>query len=233
MGLDGRAQTAARAKPRAAKGSRGGHLEAIRQLRRLAAELHARAWCLGTSGNLSAVVDRAPLRLVVTASGRFKNRLGSRDFVVVDEAGRLVGSAPAGVRPSAEARLHATIAAATGAGSVLHTHSVASTLLGEHFRARGGFQLGGYEMLKGLEGIHSHEAEVFVPVLENSQDMAALAAEARRVIELHPGLHGFLIAGHGLYTWGDTLAQAERHLEIFEFLLECAARRTRFAPLPG
>ena len=31
---------------------------------------------------------------------------------------------------------------------------------------------------------------------------------------------GILIAGHGLYAWGEDLARAKRHLEILEFLLE-------------
>jgi len=88
-------------------------------------------------------------------------------------------------------------------------------------------------MLKGLEGVTTHESEVFVPVLRNSQDMDALAEEVRELLAARPGLHGFLLAGHGLYAWGDSLAQAYRHVEIFEFLFECAAQRTRFAPFEG
>ncbi len=86
---------------------------------------------------------------------------------------------------------------------------------------------------KGLEGITTHEAEVFVPVLRNSQDMPALAAEVGRLLAERTGLHGFLLAGHGLYAWGASLEQAYRHVEIFEFLFECAARRTRFEPFTG
>jgi methylthioribulose-1-phosphate dehydratase len=121
----------------------------------------------------------------------------------------------------------------TGAGSVLHVHSVPDTLLGEHFMNKGGFTLSGYEMLKGLEGVTTHEAEVGVPVLRNSQDMDALSEEVGRLLAARPGLHGFLLAGHGLYAWGATLAQAHRHVEIFEFLFECVAQRTRFTPFKG
>ncbi len=32
-------------------------------------EFHVRGWVVGTSGNLSAVVDREPLRLALTPSG--------------------------------------------------------------------------------------------------------------------------------------------------------------------
>ena len=38
-------------------------------------------------------------------------------------------------------------------------------------------------------------------------------------------IHGFLIQKHGLYTWGDSLADARRHLEAIEFLMECEGRR--------
>jgi len=34
-----------------------------------------------------------------------------------------------------------------------------------------------------------------------------------------------LVAGHGLYTWGQDLAEARRHLEVLEFLFEVALRR--------
>jgi len=37
-------------------------------------------------------------------------------------------------------------------------------------------------------------------------------------------VHGFLLRRHGLYTWGEDLAQAKRHLEILEFLLEVIGR---------
>jgi methylthioribulose-1-phosphate dehydratase len=43
-----------------------------------------------------------------------------------------------------------------------------------------------------------------------------------------PAIHGFLLRGHGLYTWGDDLAQARRHVEILEFLLETTGRMHSF-----
>jgi methylthioribulose-1-phosphate dehydratase len=33
-----------------------------------------------------------------------------------------------------------------------------------------------------------------------------------------------LLRGHGLYTWGSDLAEAKRHVEILEFLLEVVGR---------
>ncbi len=201
---------------------------------RVVAELAAQGWCQGTGGNFSVALDRRPPRLLITRSGVHKRHLIPEDLMVIGPEGQPVDGETG--RPSAEALLHARIVAATGAGSVLHIHSVPGTLLGEHFVERGGFVLRGYEMLKGLEGITTHEAEVFVPVLRNSQDMPALAAEVGRLLAERAGqsgLHGFLLAGHGLYAWGAGLEQAQRHVEIFEFLFECAARRTRFEPFTG
>ena len=189
-------------------------------------ELAAQGWCQGTGGNFSATLSREPLRLLITRSGLHKRHLEPEGLMIVGPGGRAADGEVA--KPSAEAALHAVIVERTGAASVLHVHSVANTLLGEHFAERGGFTLRGYEMLKGLEGIATHEAEVFMPVLRNSQDMPALAEELDRLLAERPEAHGFLLAGHGLYTWGASLDQAHRHVEILEFLFECVARRTAF-----
>ncbi len=204
--------------------------QATRQaLCRVVHEAHAQGWCWGTSGNFSVTLDHQPLRLLITQSGRDKRRLTVDDFVVVGRDGRpVVGDTG---RPSAETLLHTSIVAATGSGATLHTHSVASTLLSQQFSPQAGFTLSGYEMLKGLEGIETHRAEVFVPSLANAQDMTAFSRTVDALLAERPSLHGFLIAGHGLYTWGANLEQAQRHVEIFEFLFECEARKIGFQPL--
>ena len=193
---------------------------------RVVRDLAAQGWCQGTGGNFSVTLSREPLRLLITRSGLHKRHLEPDGLMIVGPGGKAVEGETA--KPSAEAALHAVIVERTGAASVLHVHSVANTLLGEHYADRGGFTLRGYEMLKGLEGIATHEAEVFMPVLRNSQDMPALAEELDRLLVERPGAHGFLLAGHGLYTWGASLEQAHRHVEILEFLFECVARRTQF-----
>ena len=65
----------------------------------------------------------------------------------------------------------------------------------------------GYEMLKGLEGVRSHVHREWLPVIENDQDMTRLAGVIETRLSEHPGAHGFLLRGHGLYTWGRTLEQ--------------------------
>lgn len=206
-------------------------LFARQSLSRVVRELGAQGWCQGTGGNFSVTLSHDPLRLLLTRSGADKRHLTPDDLMVVGPGGKAVEGETR--KPSAEAELHTRIVGLTGAGSVLHVHSVPNTLLGEHFADRGGFTLRGYEMLKGLEGITTHEAEVFVPILRNRQDMAPLSEEIGTILAERPGLHGFLLAGHGLYTWGESLSQAHRHVEIFEFLFDCAARRTQFEPFRG
>lgn len=200
-----------------------------RALCRVVQELHAAGWCWGTSGNFSVTLNREPMRLLITQSGLDKRNLAMDDFVIVGRDGKPVAGETG--RPSAETLLHSSIVAATGAGATLHTHSVASTLVSQHFCSQGGFTLSGYEMLKGLEGTTTHEAEVYVPILPNAQAMQPFSQRLDDLLAERPGLHGFLIAGHGLYTWGASLEQAQRHVEIFEFLLECTARKTGFQPV--
>jgi len=190
---------------------------------RLGAEFYRRGWVLGTSGNFSAVLTRDPFRLAITASSVDKGRLSTNEILQVDEDGWTLDGAAG--RPSAETLLHIAVVQTTGAGAVLHTHSVWSTVLSDVHSGENGLFIEGYEMLKGLEGVTTHEHREWLPILENSQDMEGLAAGARVLMRSNPSLHGFLIRRHGLYTWGRDLDAAARHVEILEFLLESVGRR--------
>jgi methylthioribulose-1-phosphate dehydratase len=183
---------------------------------------YAREWTLGTSGNLSATLSHDPLRLAITASGRNKRLMRAADIITVDADGVTIGKHSG--RPSAETRLHLTIARVRRAGSVLHTHSVWSTILSDAHGAAGGLAIEGYEMLKGLAGVRSHEHGEWIPILDNDQDMPRLARRVGETLDRFPEAHAFLLRRHGLYTWGDTLADAERHVEILEFLFETLGR---------
>jgi len=194
----------------------------------LSRDFHRRGWALGTSGNFSAVISLEPLRIAITASSLDKSRLAAEDILEIDGDGNVV--APSTGRPSAETLLHVAIVRALNAGAVLHTHSVWSTILSDYHRGSGGFFIEGYEMLKGLEGVKTHEHREWVPIVENSQDMQALAAETRSMLEENPRIHGFLIRRHGMYTWGKDLQEAARHVEILEFLLESVGRRQMMEP---
>ena len=190
-------------------------------------EFHSRGWALGTSGNYSGVLRRQPLRLLITSSGLDKSTLSAKDFLEIDQhATILKGSG----KPSAESFLHLAVVRARSAGCVLHTHSVWSTLLSQRYAAEGGLAISGYEMLKGLEGVKTHQHREWIPIFANDQDIPSLAAKVEAELSRDPASHGFLLAGHGLYTWGEDLAQARRHIEIFEFLFEVIDRREFGSP---
>jgi methylthioribulose-1-phosphate dehydratase len=184
-------------------------------------EFHVRGWVLGTSGNFSAVLRREPLCLAITSTGSDKGHLSLDQILEVDET--LSVSRGKG-RPSAETALHLAIVRGRQAGAVLHTHSVWSTVLSGWHASKGGVAIEGYEMLKGLEGIRTHEHREWLPIVENSQDMRELARQVSKTLQDNPGAHGFLLRGHGLYTWGADLPEAKRHIEIFEFLMETLVR---------
>ncbi|HEX3469766.1 MAG TPA: methylthioribulose 1-phosphate dehydratase [Silvibacterium sp.] len=191
--------------------------EAIRQLTEAGASLAQRGWLLGTSGNLSATLDYEPLRLIITASGQDKGRLSPASFIEVDGDGHTLNGDG---HPSAETSLHRVIVHRKKAGSVLHVHSTWATVLSGLYAEQGGIAITGYEMLKGLSGIKTHEHTEWLPILENSQDYEDLSARLDAVLVEHPGVHGVLLRGHGIYTWGTDVNEAQRHVEILEFLLE-------------
>ena len=193
-----------------------------RRLAEAGRRFDTRGWVLGTSGNFSAVITRDPLRLAITASGAWKGDLTAAEILEIDAD---LNTAPGSLRPSAETRLHLEIVRLRGAGAVMHTHSVWSTVLSDRHAAAGGLAIEGYEMLKGLEGVATHEHREWFPIIENDQDMVRLAGRVRDTLAAHPDCHAVLLRRHGLYTWGDTLPQAVRHVEIIEFLLEASGRR--------
>jgi len=184
-----------------------------------------RQWCLATSGNFS--VRTGTSHCLITQSGRDKTRLTAADLMLCDLDG--VPSEP-GLTPSAEAALHTLLYRLDGrTAAVLHTHSVAATVVSRAVDTE--VEFSGFEMQKAIAGIASHDCTVSLPVFENSQDMADLATRVQQRAA-HSGLTipGFLVRGHGLYAWGNTLAQAARHVEGFEFLLSTALHERSFRP---
>ena len=182
---------------------------------------YARGWVLGTSGNFSAVVSREPLRLAITSSSVDKGKLGAEQILQIDGDARVLSGDG---RPSAETLLHLAVVRLREAGAVLHTHSVWSNILSDAFASEGGLGIDGYEMLKGLEGVATHEHREWLPIIENSQDMTDLAKSVEAALKKSPASHAFLLRRHGLYTWGRDIAEAKRHVEILEFLLEVRGR---------
>jgi methylthioribulose-1-phosphate dehydratase len=203
---------------------------AARELAELSHNFYARGWVLGTSGNFSTVLNRDPLQVAITPSGVDKGKLTADEILLIDERGEVLSNHAA--KPSDETPLHLMIATSRPAGAILHTHSVWSTSLSNLHAADGGLAIEGYEMLKGLAGVRTHQHHEWLPIIENSQNMKALADELSAMLSHHPKAHGVLLRGHGLYTWGKDLSEAKRHVEILEFLLE-AVGRTRMMNTAG
>lgn len=202
-----------------------GHEPLIHQLCECGQLFHSRGWSVGTSSNYSVVLGNDPVELIVTASGKDKGRLATGDFVHVGPDGNPIESGQP--KSSAETMLHVVLAEQHDVGSILHTHSVWGTLLSDHFFDQGGFEIEGFEMLKGLEGIPTHDHSHWIPIFENTQDIPVLAEQVRQRLAdpMESMTHGFLIRKHGLYTWGKDVFSARRHIEVYEFLFECVARK--------
>jgi methylthioribulose-1-phosphate dehydratase len=196
--------------------------DAAAHLIRIGQRFDARGWVLGTSGNFSVVVQQQPLRLAITRSGTHKGELTVDDILEVGDAG--TARAGAGT-PSAETLLHLEIIKARAAAAVMHTHSIWGTAVSDRCAAQGGVAIEGYEMLKGLAGVTTHEHREWIPILENDQDIPGLAERIGTTLRERADCHAFLLRRHGLYTWGATVAEAVRHVEIVEFLLESVGRK--------
>lgn len=182
--------------------------------------VHSKGWAPGTGGNFGSVLSREPLRMLITPSGWDKGEVTAESLLVMDGDANLIEGEG---KPSAEALLHATIAQATAANVILHGHSIWNNLASLNHERE--VRLRGFEMLKGLAGVVTHEHEGAIPILDNSQDIPRLAAQLREV--LRPGTHAVLLRAHGIYTWGKDAAEAKRHLEVLEFLFELTARLGR------
>jgi methylthioribulose-1-phosphate dehydratase len=180
-------------------------------------KLGAQGLTPATSSNFSMRLDAG--HVAVTVSGRDKGALTEDDVMVVDMDGRPVGTER---RPSAETLLHTQVYRRfADAGAVLHTHSRTQTVASRLYARAGVVPLRDYELIKAIAGHTTHETTLDLPVFPNTQDMPELVARVDDWIRAEKPLYGYLIEGHGIYTWGRDMAEAERHIEAFEFLLGC------------
>jgi len=188
---------------------------------------YGRGWVPATSGNFSV---RAGSHIHITPTGLDKGMLTPADLLVIDPDGRAFAGKG---KPSAETGLHTVIyRERPGARAILHVHTIWNTLLSARFAATGYVSLEGYELLKGLAGVTTHMHLERVPIIENSQTYEELAQELNATLQTHPNAHGVLLSRHGLYTWGQSVAEARRHLEALEFLFEVEWRRLNAAGEP-
>ena len=185
-------------------------------------EFYRRGWAFGASGNFSVLLARKPLRLCITAAGNEKGTLDDTNFLELDDDAEIVQGFG---RPSDETMLHLSIyRLRPRARCILYSHSVSGMLLSDKYFVDGSISLQGYEVLKGLAGVETHEHTERIPIVENSQDQIALSHVIENVLLESPLVHGIYIRRNGLYTWGETVEEARRNVEIFEFLFEVLGR---------
>jgi methylthioribulose-1-phosphate dehydratase len=178
---------------------------------------HAKGWSPATSTNYSFRESSDANTLYVSRSGIDKSLFHPEDFMQVAMDGHPVLE-DRGIKPSAETLIHCILYKLFPETTViLHSHSSNSVVNSQLYNTSIPFE--GYEIQKGFAGQTTHENEIHIPILPNSQDMKEFASwmEERKAEFTN---HCFIIRNHGTYAWGKNLFEAKRHLETLEYLLE-------------
>ncbi|AJP74361.1 methylthioribulose-1-phosphate dehydratase [Sphingomonas hengshuiensis] len=176
--------------------------------------IDSRGWAPATAGNYSVRLDDGSI--AVTVSGWHKGRLTVDGIMRVDGQGRALSPG----KPSAETALHLAIYRMfPDAGAVLHGHSPEAVGLSRAASGASEWVFRGHEMLKAFPGTTTHDTERSLPIVENSQDMREIEDAVRPALLTPGAIPAYLIRSHGLYAWGQDLAEAERVLEGTEWLI--------------
>lgn len=186
-----------------------------------------KGWSPATSTNYS-VRSENKSEYIISRSGVDKSKFNLSDLILINPQGEVLPpfNKP-GIKSSAETEIHTALYELfPEANCVLHTHSVLGTVLSHTMLSEKQIRFEGFEILKGLEGNATHELSETLPIVPNSQTMSEILNNMKG--RYGTDVHGFLIAGHGLYTWGKDIATAKRHIETYEFLFECYHTMRRF-----
>jgi methylthioribulose-1-phosphate dehydratase len=180
-------------------------------------------WTPATSTNYSARSTEVPEHYLISRSGVDKSTFGTEDLILINGSGDIhPGFRRPGVKSSAETGIHTEIYKLfPEINCVLHSHSVLATTLSFAQEKNKKIVFEGLEILKGLEGNETHEMQEILPIVPNSQNIPEIMRSLSPWLTEGKSIHGFLIAGHGLYAWGKDIPTAKRHIETFEFLFEC------------
>jgi methylthioribulose-1-phosphate dehydratase len=195
-------------------------LELKKQMAQVGRFLASKGWSPATSSNYSHLLSAD--KILISRSGVDKYNMLDSDYIQIDFHGQVIESAIPNAKSSAETLIHTTIYKnRENTQCVLHTHSPENTRLSLRFEDEEELLFSGYELQKGLGDTKTHEGTLRIPILPNAQNMTDFSKDVEKLLKAEPDIWGFLIAGHGLYTWGRTLAEAKRHIETFEFLFQC------------
>jgi methylthioribulose-1-phosphate dehydratase len=209
-------------------------------------------WCPATSTNFSARLPKVPGQFAITRTGLDKRLCTPEDIMLINQ-NKEVDQYFKDYRPSAETDLHLALYDFDASiGSVAHSHSVNATFLSQYFfnkKKRLFFE--GWELNKAFSGVSSHYSKVELPIFPNTQDMFQLGIDVVNFLkdtrqfvsqkeDHHQGagseifkeqiapIWGVLIAGHGIYAWGEDISSAQRHLEAYEFLLALKLKELQY-----
>jgi methylthioribulose-1-phosphate dehydratase len=179
--------------------------------------IDSKGWVPATSGNFSARLPDGTI--AITTSGKHKGCLQVDDIMLIDaDANALDGK-----KPSAETGLHTALYKRyPSIQAILHPHSINAILVSRLFGD--GIILENYELLKAFRGISTHETQITVPIFANDQDIPRLSQVVDSYLDTITDCYAYIIAGHGLYTWGESVPEALRHLEALDYLLDCELR---------
>ncbi len=182
--------------------------------------IDSKGWVPATSGNFSARLSDGTI--AITVSGRHKGHLQHSDIMLIDVQGNPLD----GKVPSAETLLHTQLYQRfSDVNAVLHPHSLNGTLISMQRRKK--VTLKNYELIKAFSGITTHKSRIIVPIFANDQNIARLAEQVENYMDCNAEIYAYLLAGHGLYTWGSSVNESLRYLEALDFLFACELQAQR------
>ncbi len=210
-------------------------VEQMKKLAELIRVLNTTGHNPATSGNYSLRSTTSPDYAIVSESGVDKSRFDVDHFLPVFFKTREIHELfqRPGRKSSDETDIHLAIYESTNASCVLHSHKVEALLFANLFPRANYATIEGLELLKGLKGIKTHETKVEIPLFENTQDISLLADRIRPVLgastSANERTYALILRGHGIYVWGDSVEDAKRHLEVFDYLFKYQLEMRRYA----
>ena len=197
----------------------------------LCRQFYGLGWVSGTGGGISI---RDAEGVWIAPSGVQKERIDPDDVYLLrdgvwDRVEVVEGPRDPSLRISECQPLFFNAYRSRGAGAVIHSHSVWAVLAarlagvaghGTEFRSRD------LEMQKGLRG-HGCFDELRVPIIPNTARESQLTESMAAAMDAYPGADAVIVAGHGVYVWGEDWVQAKTQAECLDFLFRVTVEAHR------
>ncbi|MEM7154056.1 MAG: methylthioribulose 1-phosphate dehydratase [Myxococcota bacterium] len=202
-----------------------------RLISELCDQFYGLGWVSGTGGGISIRGDEG---IYMAPSGVQKERIAPDDVFLLDGSEltqcRVVRRpASSALRVSECQPLFYNAFRMRGAGAVIHSHSIwamlATRLCSPQGRA-GVFACEGLEMQKGLRGKGCFE-RIEVPIIANTARESELTESMAAAMAAHPDVDAVLVAGHGVYVWGETWVKAKTQAECYDYLFRAVVEAHR------